>query len=235
MSEKRNLHCYDGVTTYRAGRVGRRGGQNAPGEKAYPRLAQGSKAPDFLVPIVTFDNGTPIVTREKLSVLWAKHYIMLCFVSNAGGATFRPWTIRIKDEVKAFTDNAVMPIFIISADPGSPIYFKKEFRYPFHIAADPSGDIIKAYGLPDGESLETWRQGKSPLSQACVIDREGTVRYWCSPFVLKEDYEYLFYRALLMRRPQNDRAVVRVEAQDRARESDPEEAKPEKGAQPKKN
>jgi peroxiredoxin len=209
--------------------------KSAPSEKTYPKLALGEKAPDFEVPIVRFDNGEPIVTTVRLAELVAKSNVMLCFVSDAGGAAFRPWTSRVIDDAKVYTNGDVLPIFIISADPGSPIYFKKEFRFPFHITADSNGDIIRAYGLPDGESLEVWQRGKSQLSQVCLIDRDGIVRYWCSPFVLKEDYEYVAYRAQLLRRPPDDAVLMRLEAVDRERESRTEPPKPKKDVSAKKN
>jgi peroxiredoxin len=185
----------------------------------------GEKAPDFEVPIVTFENAVPIVSRTSLFDFAKDQHILLYFVSNFAVSGFESWAHRIMDDKAVYLKHHILPVFVIAGNEEHAIALKKSLRFPFLIAPDPDGTIVKQYGLPPNVTLDDWIQLKSPSTQICLIDNSRVLRYWCTPFVINQDYEYMAYRALLLGRPPDDPAVKRVEEFDRKKLASPVQKK----------
>lgn len=189
-----------------------------PSGETSERLPVGGAAPDFTYPDITFENAEPRFNTTEFSDLRGTSHAVLCFASNPTSGLLRLWATRMKDDQKFFDEQHAMPMLILPVDESAAAEFKKAVRFPFPVVADAEARISSLYGFADGDSAGGWKRQQGNFLQVCLVDKEGVVRYWCSPFDPKFDYEYVAYRVTLLERPKDDPAVLRVESHDRKRD-----------------
>jgi peroxiredoxin len=129
-------------------------------------LKAGDPAPDFSL---MDENKAPV----KLSDLRGKKVVLLFYpmdfspVCTQEHCTFGPDLPRI-------APGADTVVFGVSCDsPFSHAAFKKQYNIPYHLLADPTRKMAKAYGMWAGEEpYNCTKRG------TVIIDKNGTIAHW---------------------------------------------------------
>ena len=146
------------------------GEERKPGTTSPPRetpIVAGEPAPDFRLPAVTTEGEQIEVALEEAR---AEGDVLLLFYQDDGMPVCTSALKAFAQEHETLREAGVVAFGVNTNGLGSHARFQERDGYPFPLISDFYGEVVRAYGLWDGDARKSRRA-------LVLVGRDGVVRY----------------------------------------------------------